>query len=200
MCGRFESKKIELSVIDLFKEKGLEIIVEDDIAKRSNEDIRPTEKIMSVLLKQDVYHLTKVNWGIKFKEDSPLIFNSRIETIKEKSYWNTLLSKNKCIVPMTGFYEWKTENKKKVKYRIFLPDNDIFFVPAIYHRDKEDMIFASLITTTPNKFIEKIHHRMPVILDFANAISFLNDDNEINLKRLIPFDDRNKMEMELADD
>jgi putative SOS response-associated peptidase YedK len=154
---------------------------------------------MSVLIRKDVYQLTKVNWGIKFKEDSPLIFNSRIETIKEKTYWNSLLSKNRCIVPMTGFYEWKTEGKKKVKYRIFLPDSNIFFVPAIFHKDKEEKIFASLITTTPNEFIKKIHHRMPVIFDFNEAIGFLNDENDKNLDRLIPYDDKKKMEMELVE-
>jgi putative SOS response-associated peptidase YedK len=100
---------------------------------------------------------------------------------------------------MTGFYEWKTEGKRKVKYKIFLPDEDIFFVPAIYNQDKEKNIFASLITTVPNKFIKEIHHRMPVILDLDNAISFLGDESEKNLERCVPYDDKKKMEMKISD-
>ncbi|MCX6149891.1 MAG: SOS response-associated peptidase family protein [Ignavibacteriales bacterium] len=199
MCGRFESKNIEKMVENLFRELNLKVEVDEEISKRSQEDIRPTEKILSVILKEDIYRLTKVHWGIKFKEDSPLIFNSRIETIKEKTYWNKLLANNKCIVPMTGFYEWKTEGRKKIKYKMFLPDQPIFFVPAIYHKDKEEKIYASLITTVPNKFIAQIHHRMPVIFDLESAINYLNDDVEKNMERCLPYDDKKKMEMELAD-
>jgi hypothetical protein len=28
---------------------------------------------------------------------------------------------------MTGFYEWRKEGSKKVTYRIFLPNEDIFY-------------------------------------------------------------------------
>lgn len=103
MCGRFESKRVEHDLIDLFNEKNLELKVDDEIEKRAEEDIRPTQKILSVLIDTDRYTMTKVNWGIKFSDKSPLIFNSRIETIKEKKYWQNLFAKNKCIVPMCPY-------------------------------------------------------------------------------------------------
>lgn len=196
MCGRFETYDIEDLLLQLFEERKLPFRFESDVNKRKHEDIRPTDKIMSILLKDDIYKITKVDWGIKFSDSSPLIFNSRIETISEKHFWNGLFAKNKCLVPMTGFYEWKTEGKKKTKYRVYLPNEKIFFVPAIYTLGKENQIKASLITTTPNKFIEKIHHRMPVILDFDNGINFLNDNADENLKRCISFPDEKQMEME----
>jgi len=56
---------------------------------------------------------------------------------------------------------------KKVPYRIFLKTEDLFFVPALYYDNS-----ASLLTTTPNEFIEPIHHRMPVIFTYKNAVSF----------------------------
>lgn len=154
---------------------------------------------MSILLKEDIYKITKVDWCIKFSDLSPLIFNSRIETITEKHFWNGLLAKNKCLVPMTGFYGWKTEGKKKTKYRIYLLEEDMFFVPAIYTIGKDKRIKASLITTTPNKFIKEIHHRMPVIFDFQTGIKFLNDDVVENLKRCVPLADEKTMEMEISD-
>ncbi|MBM4170447.1 MAG: SOS response-associated peptidase [Ignavibacteria bacterium] len=198
MCGRFESKKIDKAVIEMLKKKKLKVEIDKEVEKRIEEDIRPTQKILSITLNKETYFLSNVNWGIKFSENSPLIFNSRIETIKEKKYWNTLFSRNKCIVPMTGFYEWKKEGEKKVKYRIFLPDEDIFFVPAIYHQDKAKNIFTSLITTVPNKFIKAIHHRMPIIFNLDNAVGFLNDDVETNLNRCVPYSDSKKMDFELA--
>ncbi len=198
MCGRFETYEIEDLLLQLFEERKLPFQFEDDVKSRKHEDIRPTEKIMSILLKEDIYKITKVDWGIKFTDSSPLIINSRIETISEKHFWNGLFAKNKCLVPMTGFYEWKTEGKKKTKYRIYLPDEKIFFVPAIYSLGKEKQIKTSLITTTPNKFIKEIHHRMPVIFDFETGIKFLNDDVVENLKRCIPYSDEKLIQMEVA--
>ena len=198
MCGRFESKRIDDDLPDLFKYLNLELEIDPDIKDRPTEDIRPTQKILTVLLNDEVYRLTNVIWGIKFSDDSPLIFNSRIETIKEKKFWNSLLAKNRCVVPMTGFYEWKTEGNKKTKFRIYLPDQRIFFVPAIYQKDKDNKIHASLITTTPNKFIQTIHHRMPVILNLNEAIKYLNEDAENNIKRCLPYDNEKPMELELT--
>jgi putative SOS response-associated peptidase YedK len=198
MCGRFESKRVEETLLDLFNYNKLQVKVDSEINNRADEDIRPTQKIVGVLKQDKGYRVAKVNWGIKFSDDSPLIFNSRIETIKEKKFWNTLFSNNKCIVPMTGFYEWKTEGKKKIKYKITVPELKIFFVPALYHKDKEKNLCASLITTTPNSFIKQIHHRMPVILDFNEALKFLTDTTEENLQKCIPLPDSKKMEMELS--
>lgn len=195
MCGRFETKKIEQTIIDQFSLLQLPLTVDDELDARSKFDIKPSEKILSISYDKSTYRLGKINWGFRFKEGSPFIFNSRIETIKEKPYWKNLFDKNRCIVPMTGFYEWKTEGKKKTKYRVSLPDKDIFYIPAIYYIDKEKNRYASLITTTPNRFISSIHHRMPVIFDFPNAVDYLIADLETNLKRSLPYDDNHKMEI-----
>ncbi|MGE5497695.1 MAG: SOS response-associated peptidase family protein, partial [Syntrophothermus sp.] len=104
---------------------------------------------------------------------------------------------SRCIVPMSAFYEWKKEGSQKVPYRIFLKNEKFFFVPALYV-EKEREFYASLITTTPNRFIEKIHHRMPVILKINEALEYLKNDSEINLARCIPFASDEEMEMERA--
>jgi len=199
MCGRFENKRISKDVFDLFNQANLDIELDKEIGENVHEDIRPTQKILSILIKKDNYLLTKVKWGIKFSEESPLMFNSRIETIKEKKFWNSLFEKNRCIIPMTGFYEWKVQGTNKIKYRVYLPDQDIFFVPALYQFDKEMNICASLITTVPNKFISQIHHRMPVIFDFSEAIKFMTEDAKENLQRCQPYDNKKNMALEIVD-
>jgi putative SOS response-associated peptidase YedK len=95
---------------------------------------------------------------------------------------------------MSAFYEWKKEGNRKVPYRIFLPDEDIFFVPALFHKDNNNEIHSSLITTTPNKFIKPIHHRMPVIIKIKEGINYLIDDSETNLTRCIPYSGKMNME------
>ena len=99
---------------------------------------------------------------------------------------------------MSAFYEWTKEGSKKIPYRIFLKDEPLFFVPALFHLDKDKNIFASLLTTIPNTFIKKIHHRMPVIFTFNNALSYFTNTAEDNLKLCIPFPHPEKMDMERA--
>ncbi len=205
MCGRFESKPSIQALVDEFKKenKSLNIQMHRDIAGKEREaelselksfNISPTSKILSISYTEKNYNLFQSNWGIKFSAESPLIFNSRIETIKEKKYWNNLFNKNRLLVPMSAFYEWKKEGTKKIPYRIFLPGVESFYVPALYHIDKDKSIFASLITTAPNDFIKPIHHRMPVILEIKDAIDYLINDPEVNLSKCVPY--AGKMELE----
>lgn len=202
MCGRFESKPSIQSLTDEFKKENKRLNIqlhdaaedEEIAAEYKKFNIAPSNKILSISYSGNDYNLFRSNWGIKFSADSPLIFNSRIETIKEKKYWNTLFDKNRLLVPMSAFYEWKKEGTRKIPYRIFLPGVESFFVPALYHIDKDKNIFTSLITTTPNDFIKPIHHRMPVILKIKDAINYLIDDPEVNLLKCVPY--AGKMELE----
>ncbi len=198
MCGRFENKVNENIFIQLFKEMNIDLIVDDSIKKNKKENIAPTDKIYAIRLLKGVFTLSLLNWGIKFKEDSPLIFNSRIETIKEKKYWFTLFDKYRCIVPMSGFYEWKKEGTRKIPHRIYLPGQEIFFVPALYYTDKQNNLYTSLITTVPNNFIKSIHHRMPVILDMKTASDYLQNDANRNLELCVPLNDSISMDAEIV--
>jgi len=195
MCGRFETKPNAEGLLKQLEQLHIDLIVEKDEAVKTV-NIAPTEKITGIRKQQKKYLLSSFQWGIKFSQSSPLIFNSRMETIIEKKFWKDSFNKNRCLVPMTAFYEWKKENGKKVPYRIFLKTEDLFFIPALYYINNDNTYSASLITTTPNDFIKHIHHRMPVIFTYKNAVSFLTNTVEENLKLCIPFPNPELMEME----
>ena len=196
MCGRFETKPSIQSLVNALRKENFDLDFDLELEPIKSVNIAPTNKILSITLNNRTYKLSLSNWGIKFSPKSPLIFNSRIETITEKKFWFNLFDKNRLLVPMSAFYEWKKEGTFKIPYRIFLPDEEIFFVPALYHIDKEKNIFTSLITTTSNNFIKPIHHRMPIILKIKDGINFLTDDAITNLKKCIPYN--GKMDMEPA--
>ena len=48
---------------------------------------------------------------------------------------------------MSGFYEWKKESSQKIPYRIFIPDEELFFVGALYILENENNFSSPLITT-----------------------------------------------------
>jgi putative SOS response-associated peptidase YedK len=198
MCGRFENKVREDWMQEKFAEFNLTLIFRDTTDNRKFENIAPTNSIVAIMNDEEDLFGSANKWGIKFSVKLPLIFNSRIETILEKHFWKMLFDKNRCIVPMTAFFEWKKDKTKKVPYRISLKKEEMFFVPGLYNKDKEGNKTISLITTQPNDFMKNIHNRMPVILDLKEAIEYLNADVENNFEKCLPYKYTENMQMEIA--
>jgi len=97
---------------------------------------------------------------------------------------------------MDRFYEWKRISKKeKIPHEIYLKKSEIFFVPVLYFKIK-DQVCTSLITTEPNTFMAKIHNRMPVILNPKQAKKFLTQGVEENFELCIPYKNNRDMGME----
>lgn len=120
------------------------------------------------------------NWGLipywvknsdQAKDMAKMTLNAKAETIFEKpSFRQPILSK-RCLVPSTGFYEWRHEDKNKIPYFIWLKDTDIFSLAGIYEvwnsPEGKSVHTFSVITTVANPLMEYIHNskkRMPVIL------------------------------------
>lgn len=123
------------------------------------------------------------NWGlIPFwaKDDSirKYTLNARIETIKEKpSFKNSV--RNRCLVIIDSFFEWQwldEKGKEKIKYRLHLPQNELFALAGLWSEwtDKKTgakMNTYTILTTEANELMSKIHNskkRMPLIVDNEN--------------------------------
>ena len=156
-----------------------------------------THKVPVISYDNGEKFLTKMKWGIRFNPEkkSPLIFNSRDDTIKDKPFWWRTFDKNRILIPMFGFFEWQDiGQKKKIKTKITLIKKKMFLVPGLYWKNKEGINEFTLITTSPNKFMNEIHTRMPVILDDKKVFNYFTDSAEENHEKLKPTE--SKMEME----
>ena len=170
-----------------------EIDAENEELKHSN---TPTDKVPGIILQNGKLVLSYMNWGIQFSEDSPLIYNSRLETIKNKNFWWNLLYQNRAIIPMSGFYEWNKIGKRKNLYKVFLPDKEIFYAAAIYYVINR-IKHSSLITTVPNKFIKRLHPRMLIIFDdFDKAKEYLTVSAPDAAAMCLPYSDNKRMNLE----
>ena len=97
-------------------------------------------------------------WGLRGK-----LVNLRAETVESK-----FRSSSRCLVPASGFYEWKTEARRKQPYYFFPADGPLLALAAVY----EESTF-SLITTEPNATLRGIHDRMPVIVARGDYAAWL---------------------------
>lgn len=121
------------------------------------------------------------NWGLipywtkdrnSADEIKRMTLNARADTIFEKPSFREPIMKKRCLIPSTGYFEWRHEAKKKIPYFIFLKDEPIFSMAGIYDSwlDKEtgeEKRTFSIITTDANPLTDYIHntkHRMPAIL------------------------------------
>lgn len=166
----------------------------------------PTSQIITLITGQKK-KLLKARWGLLPNWAKDMNFNApinaRAETIDSKPTFKLPFRKQRCIIPINGFYEWKETDKGKVPYYIKPKDEEYFMLAGIWDlwtpKDSlftEEILSCAVVTTTANSLMEDIHHRMPVILNKDSQSVWLDETIEDThlLKSLLRPYDSNKME------
>jgi len=122
------------------------------------------------------------------------------ETVFEKPSFRKNVVSQRCLLPVSGFYEWREVNGVKYPYYIQVTEQDYFSLGALYDTwinkvTGEIRNTFSIITTPANPLMEKIHNlkkRMPLILSPEDQMNWLDPDLNIgDIKDLIkPFPER----------
>ena len=111
-----------------------------------------------------------------------MTLNARADTIFSKPSFREPIRSKRCIVPSTGYFEWRHEGTRKIPYYIYVKDEPIFSMAGIYDSwlDKstgEVISTFSIITTEANELTGYIHntkHRMPAILNQEDEEKWLD--------------------------
>ena len=118
--------------------------------------------------------------------------NARAESINEKPMFRDAWKHQPCLVPASGFFEWKTIGKKKEPYYIYGAESEFILFAGIYScwihpETAEEIKSYSIITTEANQLLSEIHNtkkRMPVIIEPEKAASYLTGCVESRVKML----------------
>lgn len=119
-----------------------------------------------------------LRWGLvrPGSEDAKAPINLPIEKAAKGALRGTLRER-RCIIPMTGFYEWKRAGKARQPYNVRRKDGRVFGVAGVWDRleggDGNGLESCLVLTTAANGVVEPIHDRMPVILDPASYSRWL---------------------------
>jgi putative SOS response-associated peptidase YedK len=143
-----------------------------------------------------------MQWGLvpawfkdpSFQDISNKTLNARTETLEEKTSFKHLVSRNHCIVPSTGFYEWQTNGKVKTPYFIFPLNTTVFSMAGLYDQwlnplTGEALFSFTILTTEANGLMSNIHNtkkRMPVLLQPAQEEAWLHMEIIPNQLQLLP--------------
>lgn len=117
--------------------------------------------------------LTLLRWGLVpswAKEGMKPLINARGETVAEKPSFRSAFKRRRCLLPADGFYEWRRpQSGPKQPFNIQQKGGEPFAMAGIWEvftdAEGSEVQSCAIITTSANKTLEPIHHRMPVILD-----------------------------------
>lgn len=106
-----------------------------------------------------------MRWGYSGYKNQ--IINARSETAAEKPMFRKSLLERRCLIPASGYYEWKrTESgsKSKQKYALYCPSRPIYMAGLWRQEQGEALPVFVILTREAAPAIANIHDRMPVIL------------------------------------
>lgn len=106
-------------------------------------------------------------WRKPLSEKQFTSFNARIETIAHKPVFRGAFRHHRCLVPMSGYYEWTGEKGHKSPYAIGLRNRRWFCVAGLWDSaiiDGSEVESFAIVTTKANIATASLHARMPVII------------------------------------
>lgn len=177
MCGRFwiPPRAIDDALRELppeLQEKAREVIAEwiADM-NRPKYDVRPTNQF-PVVTTTDAQPM---RWGFK-TDKSNSVFNARAESLRYP-IWRECLVLRRAVVPVGGFYEWTGTKGSKQAHAIQRADGQPMLFAALWEEHEELGRCFSIITTPATEWMKPLHDRMPLILEPAQAATWLDLSN-----------------------
>jgi len=124
-----------------------------------------------------------LKWGFPLHKSSNVIINARCETALEKPMFRKSLLDRRCVIPSSGFYEWKriagSKSAKKTKYLFRESGEQKLYMAGFWNEftDSSGSIYNAftILTTAANESVSPIHDRMPVILTSNEQDYWIND-------------------------
>ncbi|MCH4164469.1 MAG: SOS response-associated peptidase [Lentilactobacillus diolivorans] len=168
MCGRY--------YFDVLRSKRLEKLHQElgdlGIDVKTGE-VFPSDMTAVVRKNQHQIAIDGIKWGFEGFKPNQLIINARSESVINKQLFKLPFLTNRCVFPMSGFYEWRRD---KAKYLFTYPDDQLIFVGG-FIRQYSDGPRSIIMTTAPNEAIRQVHNRMPVLVDERYIRNWLFDDD-----------------------
>jgi putative SOS response-associated peptidase YedK len=194
MCGRFTQKSERPDIQLEFYIQGW------NVSPKASYNIAPSQKA-GIIFRDDERNIyDEFQWGLipnwsKDLKTAYSMINAKAETINQKPSFKNSFIKKRCLVPATGFFEWKKVGNGKIPYYIFLDGGQLFSFAGIFDEwfsknessERKDSIKTfSIITTEANELVAEIHDkkRMPVIIEKKDRELWLNN-NEYPEKDLL---------------
>lgn len=182
MCGRYVSVR---SDDDLVEEFEADEVVGDAPAPSWN--VAPTDPVRVVARRHPpgqadaapVRQLRTVSWGLvpnwsKSRTGGAKMINARSETVTSKPAFKSAAARRRCLVPSSGYYEWKHGGGRTIPYFLHAPGETTLAMAGLYEIWRDDSLpeddparwlwTCTIITRPATDALGAIHDRCPVLV------------------------------------
>jgi putative SOS response-associated peptidase YedK len=130
MCGRMVMELTPELLASVFRTPKIPILV-------PNYNIAPTQQVLIVHQVSDHRTLDPIKWGLvpSWAKDPAMgskMINARSESVAEKPSFCHAIKYRRCIVPASGYFEWKHEGKTKIPYYFRMKDGSLLGFAGIW--------------------------------------------------------------------
>jgi putative SOS response-associated peptidase YedK len=148
-------------------------------------NIEPTAIIHTVAAPWAVGNtLIAMRWGLipswwrKTAADVPPTFKVHARGGTEPIF-RSAFKRNRCIIPASGYFEWKPTPDGQQCYYISAADGGLLSIAGIWDewndiKTGEIVSSCSMIITAANSFMRSVHHQMPALLPEKEFEPWLN--------------------------
>jgi putative SOS response-associated peptidase YedK len=198
MCGRATYKLTWDEIVALYR-LTLGLPAPHNFRPRFN--VCPTTTIDAIVAEDGKRELIRARWGFipgwwskPIEELKLATFNARAETVAEKPFFRGAFKHKRCLIPISGYYEWQdTPDGKQPWYFTARDGSPALTVAGLWDEwtDKETgkpLKSCTMIITEPNEFVAEVHDRMPVLLDEKDFDRWLRAEAGIELLNPAPND------------
>lgn len=166
-------------------------------------NVAPGQTEPVIINHDDGLKLIPMKWGLvpvwaKDPRVGYKLINARSESLFTKPTWRNPAQHHRCLVPASGFFEWRpaAAGQPKQPFYIHPTDQTQFAFAGLYSRwhpgEDDELTTYTITTTAANRDMAAIHDRMPVILHPANWGIWLDPtltDHEVLTELLQPYND-----------
>lgn len=181
MCGRF-SRDMTWQQVHAFS-RGLGLIVPDEAIEPSW-NVAPTQQSWVLVgAEPAAASAAKMRWGLlpvwaKDEKIGASMINARIETVATKPAFRSAWKSRRCLVPASGYYEWRMEGGVKQPYWIHDATGPILMFAGLWENWKApsgDWLRSfTIITQAAFGPMLELHDRTPLMLKPAVLSEWLH--------------------------
>jgi putative SOS response-associated peptidase YedK len=183
VCGRFALFASPELVAEYFA-----LAEPPSLAPRYN--LTPGQDIAAVRVDRDgVLRLSALRWGLVpfWAKDATLgrrLINARLDSLADKPAFREALTRRRCLIPASGFYEWGVDAAGKKQPFFARPRSEpLLAIAGLWERWRtpsgEPLETCVIVTTDANATLAPIHDRMPVLLARAAQNVWLDARSDV---------------------
>lgn len=166
MCGRFALYADESEIVSHFH-------LSAGFSMRPRFNIAPTQIIPVVNHLNSPINFFRWGfipaWDKSSSDKMPSGYiNARVESVDEKPAFKSAFASKRCLIPASGYFEWRTLARRKQPYFIFHKDQPLLGLAGIWSNWKDPMgenhSTCAILTMDAPECLKPLHERSPVII------------------------------------